>query len=107
MPISQLSMLESDTEMIHQRWRAYERLNHVLAAMATTVTVANDLVLVHDYHLMLLPAALRAKQPKVKIGWFLRTCTIPAELSGLPSLTGEGLAGGHYGQGTCLSCDGT
>ena len=99
-------MLESDTEMIHQRWRAYERLNHVLAAMATTVTVANDLVLVHDYHLMLLPAALRAKQPKVKIGWFLRTCTIPAELSG-PSVTGEGLAGGHYGQGTCLSCDGT
>ena len=67
-------MLESDTEMIHQRWRAYERLNQVLAAMATTVTVANDLVLVHDYHLMLLPAALRAKQPKVKIGWVLRAC---------------------------------
>lgn len=61
----QLSMLESDTEMIHQRWEAYKRLNMALASTAFSITSATDLVLMHDYHLMLLPAMLREKQPKV------------------------------------------
>ena len=61
----QLSMLESDTEMIHQRWEAYKRLNMALASTALSITSATDLVLMHDYHLMLLPAMLRDKQPKV------------------------------------------
>jgi len=37
----------------------------------------NDIVWVHDYHLMLLPSLirenLRGKRIKVKIGWFLHT----------------------------------
>ena len=66
--------------MIHQRWRAYESLNGAMAEVASTVTVATDLVLVHDYHLMLLPAKLRVKQPKVKIGWFLHTPFPSAEI---------------------------
>ena len=76
----QLSMLESDTEMIHQRWGAYERLNVAMAAVATTVIRPSDLVLIHDYHLMMLPAALRERQPKVKIGWFLHTPFPSAEI---------------------------
>ena len=75
-----LSMLESDTEMIHQRWCAYEKLNRSIATVAIGVTLPTDLVLVHDYHLMLLPAALREKQPKVKIGWFLHTPFPSAEI---------------------------
>ena len=27
----------------------------------------------HDYHLMLLPGLLRARQPRLRIGWFLHT----------------------------------
>lgn len=32
-----------------------------------------DLVWVHDYHLMRLPAELRAKKPKCRIAWYLHT----------------------------------
>ena len=53
---------------------------HPPPQIANTVTVATDLVLVHDYHLMLLPSKLRAKQPKVKIGWFLHTPFPSAEI---------------------------
>ena len=75
-----LSMLDSDTEMIHQRWAAYERLNAAIAEEANAVTTATDLVLIHDYHLMLLPAMMRIAQPKVKIGWFLHTPFPSAEI---------------------------
>ena len=29
-----------------------------------------DIILVHDYHLMLLPALLRESHPKAEIGWW-------------------------------------
>ena len=36
-----------------------------------------DIILVHDYHLMLLPALLRESHPKAEIGWFLHTlCSV-------------------------------
>ena len=78
--VPQLSMLESDTEMIHQRWGAYSRLNEAFAAVALPITAQTDLVLIHDHHLMLLPALMRARQPKVKIGWFLHTPFPSAEI---------------------------
>lgn len=32
-----------------------------------------DIVWLHDYHLMLCPALLKEKKPKMKVGWFLHT----------------------------------
>ena len=34
---------------------------------------AGDIVWVQDYHLMLLPAIIKAARPKMKVGWFLHT----------------------------------
>ena len=69
-----LSMLDCDTDVIHQRWPAYEAVNaaYTRAVVAQKMT-AGDLVWVHDFQLMVLPRMLREALPKLKIGWFLHT----------------------------------
>ena len=37
------------------------------------VARSEDVVWVHDYHLMLLPSMLRERLPHLRIGWFLHT----------------------------------
>lgn len=54
-------------------WDAYERVNHLFADMVMEHAIEGDIVWVHDYHLMLLPAILRARNPDLKIGFFLHT----------------------------------
>eukprot|EP00316_Scyphosphaera_apsteinii_P000206 CAMPEP_0119329412 /NCGR_PEP_ID=MMETSP1333-20130426/75747_1 /TAXON_ID=418940 /ORGANISM="Scyphosphaera apsteinii, Strain RCC1455" /LENGTH=1456 /DNA_ID=CAMNT_0007338521 /DNA_START=106 /DNA_END=4476 /DNA_ORIENTATION=- len=68
-----LSMMDSDTELMNARWQGYKTLNADFAQVVLSVVKSTDLVWVHDYYLMLLPAMLREKQPKMKIGWFLHT----------------------------------
>ncbi len=52
-------------------WRQYNRVNEVFAASLSEVAGENDILWIHDYHLMLLPALIRKKLPKVRIGFFL------------------------------------
>lgn len=52
-------------------WKAYEEVNEKFADTIAGLINPDDTVWVQDYHLMLLPALLRAQQPKLKIGWFL------------------------------------
>ncbi|KAL9088060.1 MAG: hypothetical protein Q9165_006401 [Trypethelium subeluteriae] len=59
-------------------WDAYKEANQLFASTVAADVNDNDLVWVHDYHLMLLPAMLREeiskrKKKNVKLGFFLHT----------------------------------
>jgi trehalose 6-phosphate synthase/phosphatase len=52
-------------------WAGYERVNRAFAEQVLEVAEPGDLVWVHDYHLLLLPALLREKVPGLRVGYFL------------------------------------
>jgi len=54
-------------------YAAYEAANRKFAQVVLNEYKDGDVVWVHDYHLFLLPALLRAKKPMMKIGFFLHT----------------------------------
>jgi trehalose 6-phosphate synthase/phosphatase len=54
-------------------WEHYQNVNRTFAEKVLETVHEGDLVWVHDYQLMLLPAMLRASAPNLKIGFFLHT----------------------------------
>lgn len=54
-------------------WDVYERVNERFAEAVAELWRPGDLVWVHDYHLMRLPALLRKRLPHARIGFFLHT----------------------------------
>jgi trehalose 6-phosphate synthase/phosphatase len=54
-------------------WEDYRKVNQTFANKVLDVAKDGDLVWVHDYQLMLLPAILRAEAPQLRIGFFLHT----------------------------------
>jgi len=52
-------------------WQAYERVNTTFANVVAGIAKPNDIIWVHDYHLMLLPKLLRERLPKATVGFFL------------------------------------
>lgn len=56
-----------------QWWERYHAVNQRFAQKVLEVADGDDLVWVHDYHLMLLPQMLREARPSLKIGFFLHT----------------------------------
>ena len=52
-------------------WEQYKQINQLFAAALETVLRPDDVVWVHDYHLMLLPRLLKARQPNLSVGFFL------------------------------------
>ena len=54
-------------------WEDYQNVNRRFAEKVLETVREGDLVWVHDYQLMLLPAMLRAEAPNLKIGFFLHT----------------------------------
>jgi trehalose 6-phosphate synthase/phosphatase len=54
-------------------WDAYQSVNRKFADRILDVARHDDLVWVHDYQLMLVPAMLREKMPSLRIGYFLHT----------------------------------
>lgn len=54
-------------------WRDYRRANRRFADAVLGQAGPDDLVWIQDYHLMLLPAMLRAERPDLRIGFFLHT----------------------------------
>jgi len=52
-------------------WKAYRRVNRAFCDRIMKVAKPNDIIWVHDYHLMLLPEMLREKLPDAAIGFFL------------------------------------
>ncbi|MBV8585506.1 MAG: bifunctional alpha,alpha-trehalose-phosphate synthase (UDP-forming)/trehalose-phosphatase, partial [Verrucomicrobia bacterium] len=54
-------------------WEQYRKVNELFAEKVLEVSRPGDLIWVHDYQLMLVPAILRAANPNLKIGFFLHT----------------------------------
>jgi trehalose 6-phosphate synthase/phosphatase len=54
-------------------WEHYQNVNQAFAEKVLDTVHEGDLVWVHDYQLMLLPAMLRAAAPNLRIGFFLHT----------------------------------
>ena len=52
-------------------WDAYKRVNEIFCDIISEIANANDIIWIHDYHLMLLPELIRAKLPDAKMGFFL------------------------------------
>jgi trehalose 6-phosphate synthase/phosphatase len=63
--------LEQVTPDASSAWRAYEAVNRRFAELAAKQVEADDLVWIHDYPLLLVPAFLRTLVPQAKIGFFL------------------------------------
>jgi len=61
-------------------WDAYVRVNQKYAEAVLPLVEPGDIVWVHDYHLMLLPAIIRDAAPDAAIGFFLHIPFPPAEV---------------------------
>ena len=74
-------------------WHTYARVNECFADVLAEQAPPGAQVWVHDFHLLLVPAALRRRRPDVAIGFFLHIPFPPAALFGLLPRGGELLAG--------------
>jgi alpha,alpha-trehalose-phosphate synthase [UDP-forming] len=63
-----------------ERWAAYERVNRKFADAIIDEHREGDLIWIHDYHLMLVPAMVRRALPEAQIGFFLHIPFPSAEL---------------------------
>ncbi len=61
-------------------WAAYGSVNERFADAAAAVAAPGASVWIHDYHLQLVPALLRARRPDLRIGFFLHIPFPPIEL---------------------------
>jgi trehalose 6-phosphate synthase/phosphatase len=52
-------------------WEAYVEANHIFCEAVVQHYTGNQLIWVHDYHLMLLPQMLRHRLPDAAVGFFL------------------------------------
>lgn len=52
-------------------WEQYKRVNEVFCETLLDIVRQDDLVWIHDYHLMLLPRLLKARAPRLSVGFFL------------------------------------
>jgi trehalose 6-phosphate synthase/phosphatase len=84
-------------------WRDYEVVNERFADMVAAQYRSGDVIWVHDYQLMLVPAMLRARLPGARIGFFLHTpfpssevfATLPCREELLSGLLGADVIGFH------------
>ena len=77
-------------------WAVYRTVNQRFADEVVRQMRPGDRVWVHDYHLMLVPATVRARRPDARIGFFLHTpFPQPESLASLPHADAllEGLLG--------------
>jgi len=59
------------THYEEQDWEEYQQVNRLFAEAVVKVLKPDDLLWIHDYHLMLLPRLVREKFPEMAIGFFL------------------------------------
>ncbi|KAG5917443.1 hypothetical protein E4U42_007246 [Claviceps africana] len=63
-----------------RRWTDYVRMNHVFADRICQVYRPGDVILVHEYHLALLPALLRQRYPNILVSFLLHSPFPSSEL---------------------------
>ncbi|KAI9658686.1 MAG: threalose-6-phosphate phosphatase [Bathelium mastoideum] len=61
----------TDGRDIRKSWADYYRMNRLFADRIVEIYKPGDIVLIHDYYLLLLPSLLRQRLQKVYIGFFL------------------------------------
>jgi len=52
------------------QWEAYQKVNQMFAEEISKYVTEDDILWIHDYHLMLLPQLIREKLPNISIGYF-------------------------------------
>jgi len=52
-------------------WEAYKRVNETFCDAIVEIAQEEDIIWVHDYHLMLLPQLIRERLPRATTGFFL------------------------------------
>lgn len=52
------------------QWESYKKVNQLYAETILKFAGENDILWIHDYHLMLLPQLIREKLPNISIGYF-------------------------------------
>jgi trehalose 6-phosphate synthase len=67
-------------ELNRSWWRHYRAVNQRFATTVADIAPPNGIVWVHDYHLLLVPAMLRARRSDLRIGLFLHIPFPPAQL---------------------------
>lgn len=63
----------SETRTLQFQWEAHQLVNRKFADVILEHYRPGDIVWVQDYHLMPLPAILKEKHPRMKVGFFLHT----------------------------------
>ena len=63
----------SESVNVDSDWQAYVAANEAYAEQVAAVHRPGDLVWIHDYHLLLVPAMLRKLKPDASIGLFVHT----------------------------------
>jgi trehalose 6-phosphate synthase/phosphatase len=74
-------------------WGAYRRVNELFCDAVLKVVKSDDILWIHDYHLMLLPELIRERIPDATIGFFLHIPFPSSELFRLLPWGGEILEG--------------
>jgi trehalose 6-phosphate synthase/phosphatase len=59
------------THYEEENWQEYRNINRVFAEAVVAALRPDDILWIHDYHLMLLPKLVREKFPDMSIGFFL------------------------------------
>ncbi|KOS23365.1 Trehalose-phosphatase [Escovopsis weberi] len=67
----------SDGRKERAQWADYYRMNEKFASKIIDIYKPGDIVIVHDYYLMLLPSMLRQRVPNMYISFFLH-CPFPS-----------------------------
>ncbi len=67
------------TEYENQLWESYRRVNQIFCQTVLEIIKPDDIIWIHDYHLMLLPHLLRKRIPGLTIGFFLHIPFPPVE----------------------------
>ncbi len=55
----------------HESWKAYQNINRLFLHDILRIARPDDIIWIHDYHLMLLPQMIRERLPHTQIGFFL------------------------------------
>ena len=89
--------------LVMDGWNVYEQANERFADAVAERWRPDDVIWIHDYHLMRLPALLRARLPQARIGFFLHIpfpnpelfLTLPTRRSLVTGLLGADVVGFH------------
>ena len=54
-----------------ESWETYKHVNRLFSQVVLKIVQPDDVIWIHDYHLMMLPKLLREKCPHIQIGFFL------------------------------------